>query len=196
MSPQIGEMIREARQAKGISLRQLAKQIGIHFSHLSKIENGKDVVGRETLIRIAEELDADPEFMLGEAGHQAMPFRLLGSVAAGVPIEAIEDVESFDLTTAFDPTTHFLLRVKGESMILDGINDGDLAVVKQASTARNGDTVVAIVDGDEATLKRFEKRKDKIVLKPANDDMTEMIFPASNVEIRGILSGVIRTSVR
>jgi repressor LexA len=89
-----------------------------------------------------------------------------------------------------------LLRVKGDSMILDGINDGDLAVVKQASTARNGDTVVAIVDGDEATLKRFEKRKDKIVLKPANDDMTEMIFPASSVEIRGVLSGVIRTSVR
>jgi repressor LexA len=196
MSPQIGEMIREARQAKGISLRQLAKQIGIHFSHLSKIENGKDVVGRETLIRIAEELGADPEFMLGEAGHQAMPFRLLGNVAAGVPIEAIEDVESFDLANTFDPHEHFLLRVKGTSMILDGINDGDLAIVRQASTARNGDTVVAIVDGNDATLKRFEKRKDKIVLKPANDDMTEMIFPASSVEIRGVLSGVIRTSVK
>ena len=196
MSPQIGEQIREARQARGISLRQLAKQIGIHFSHLSKIENGKDVVGRETLIRIAEELGADPEFMLGEAGHQAMPFRLLGSVAAGVPIEAIEDVESFDLANTFDPQEHFLLRVKGTSMILDGINDGDLAIVRQASTARNGDTVVAIVDGDEATLKRFEKRKNKIVLKPANADMTEMIFPASSVEIRGVLSGVIRTSVR
>jgi transcriptional regulator with XRE-family HTH domain len=86
MSLQIGEKIREARQAKGISLRQLAKQIDIHFSHLSQIENGKDVVGRATLIRIAEELDADPEFMLGEAGHKAMPFRLLGSVAAGVPM--------------------------------------------------------------------------------------------------------------
>jgi repressor LexA len=196
MSPQIGEMIREARQAKGISLRQLAKQIGIHFSHLSKIENGKDVVGRETLIRIAEELGADPEFMLGEAGHQAMPFRLLGNVAAGVPIEAIEDVESFDLANTFDPHEHFLLRVKGTSMILDGINDGDFAIVRQASTARNGDTVVAIVDGNDATLKRFEKRKDKIVLKPANDDMTEMIFPASSVEIRGVLSGVIRTSVK
>jgi repressor LexA len=196
MSPQIGETIREARQAKGISLRQLAKQIGIHFSHLSKIENGKDVVGRETLIRIAEELGADPEFMLGEAGHQAMPFRLLGNVAAGVPIEAIEDVESFDLANTFDPHEHFLLRVKGTSMILDGINDGDLAIVRQAKTARNGDTVVAIVDGNDATLKRFEKRKDKIVLKPANDDMTEMIFPASSVEIRGVLSGVIRTSVK
>lgn len=196
MTSQIGAQIREARQARGLSLRRLAEKIGIHFSHLSKIENGKDTVGRDTLIRIAEELGVDPDFMLGESGHQSMPFRLLGTVAAGVPIEAIEDVESFDLTDAFDPREHFLLRVKGDSMILDGINDGDLAVIRQTVTARNGDTVVAIVDGDEATLKRFEKRKDKVMLKPANADMTEMIFPASSVEIRGVLSGVIRTSVR
>jgi repressor LexA len=65
-------------------------------------------------------------------------------------------------------------------------------VIRQTATAKNGDTVVAIVDGNEATLKRFEKRKDKVMLKPANADMTEMIFPASSVEIRG----VIRTSVR
>lgn len=196
MTSQIGEQIREARQARGLSLRALAEKIGTHFSHLSKIENGKDAVGRETLIRIAEELGVDPDFMLGESGHQSMPFRLLGTVAAGVPIEAIEDVESFDLTDAFDPREHFLLRVKGESMILDGINDGDLAVICQTATAKNGDTVVAIVDGDEATLKRFEKRKNKVMLKPANADMTEMIFPASSVEIRGVLTGVIRTSVR
>jgi repressor LexA len=69
-------------------------------------------------------------------------------------------------------------------------------VIRQTATAKNGDTVVAIVDGNEATLKRFEKRKDKVMLKPANENMTEMIFPASSVEIRGVLSGVIRTSVR
>lgn len=196
MTSQIGAQIREARQARGLSLRRLAEKIGIHFSHLSKIENGKDTVGRDTLIRLAEELGVDPDFMLGESGHQSMPFRLLGTVAAGVPIEAIEDVESFDLTDAFDPREHFLLRVNGDSMILDGINNGDLAVIRQTATARNGDTVVAIVDGDEATLKRFEKRKDIVMLKPANADMMEMIFPASSVEIRGVLSGVIRTSVR
>lgn len=191
----IGEKIREARQARGISLRQLASKVGIHFSHLSKIENDRDSVGRETLIRIAEELDVDPDLMLGEAGHQAMPFRVLGNIAAGIPIEAIEDVETFDLANTFDPQEHFLLKVKGDSMINDGINHGDLAVVRQSSTARNGDTVAAVVDG-EATLKRFEKRKNKVVLKPANTDMTEMIFPASSVEIRGVLSGIIRTSVR
>lgn len=191
----IGAKIKEARQARGISLRQLAKEVAIHFSHLSKIENDKDSVGRDTLIRIAEALDVDPEFMLGEAGLQSMPFRLLGNVAAGVPIEAIEDVESFNLADTFDPQDHFLLRVSGDSMINDGINDGDLAVVRQSKTARNGETVVAIVDGD-ATLKRFQKRKKEIVLKPANDSMTDMIYPTESVEIRGVLTGVIRTSVK
>jgi len=191
----IGAKIREARQARGISLRELAKEVEIHFSHLSKIENDKDSVGRETLIRIAEALGVDSSFMLGEAGHQSMPFRVLGNVAAGVPIEAIEDVESFSLADTFDPQDHFLLRVRGDSMINDGINDGDLAIVKQSGTAKNGETVVAIVEG-EATLKRFQKRKQEIVLKPANDNMTDMIYPAESVEVRGVLSGVIRTSVK
>jgi SOS regulatory protein LexA len=191
----IGKQIRDARQARGVSLRQLAKEVEIHFSHLSKIENDKDSVGRETLIRIADALGVDSDFMLGEAGHQSMPFRVLGDIAAGVPIEAIEDVESFELSNVFDPREHFLLRVKGDSMILDGINDGDFAIVRQSATARNGETVVAIVEG-EATLKRFQKRKKEIVLKPANDNMTDMIFPAESVEIRGILTGVIRTSVK
>ena len=69
MISQIGQKIREARQARGISLRQLANQVGIHFSHLSKIENGKDTVGKNSLIRIAEELGVDPDLMLAEAGH-------------------------------------------------------------------------------------------------------------------------------
>lgn len=124
MTSLVGRMIREARQARGISLRALASQVGIHFSHLSKIENGQDKIGRDSLTRIAEELGIDPDLMLGEAGHQSPPFRVLGNIAAGNPIEAIEDVETFDLTKTFDPHEHFLLRVKGTSMILDGINDG------------------------------------------------------------------------
>ena len=195
MSPLIGEKIREARKARGISLRQLAGQVGIHFSHLSKIENGKDTVGRESLIRIAEELGADPDLMLGEAGHQSMPFRVLGNIAAGVPIEAIEDFETFDLSNVFDPRDHFLLRVRGDSMILDGINDGDLAVVRHSSEANNGETVVALVDGGEATLKRYKLQKDKVVLTPANKRMKAMTYPAARVEIRGVLVGVVRTSV-
>ena len=196
MSSGIGRMIREARQARGVSLRALASQVGIHFSHLSKIENGKDQIGRESLTRIAEELGIDPDLMLGEAGHQAVPFRVLGNIAAGEPIEAIEDIETFDLTKVFDPQDHFLLRVRGTSMILDGINDGDLAIVRHTNVANSGDTVVALVDGGEATLKRFRKTKDTIILIPANDQMKQMEFAASRVEIRGVFVGLVRTAVK
>lgn len=196
MSPDVGKMIREARQARGISLRALAGQVGIHFSHLSKIENGKDPIGRESLARIAEALGVDSDLMQGEAGHQAPPFRVLGDIAAGQPIEAIEDVETFDLTKAFDPHEHFLLRVKGTSMILDGINDGDLAIIRHATTARNNDTIVAVVDGGEATLKRFRRVRNTITLIPANDQMAPMEFPASRIEIHGVFVGLVRTAVK
>ena len=196
MSPDVGKMIREARQARGISLRALAGRVGIHFSHLSKIENGRDPIGRDSLIKIAEALGVDADLMMGEAGHQAVPFRVLGNIAAGVPIEAIEDIETFDLAKAFNPHDHFLLRVKGTSMILDGINDGDLAIVRPAKSAKSGDTVVAVVDGGEATLKRFSKLKNTITLIPANDQMSPMEFPASRVEICGIFVGLVRTSVK
>ena len=195
MSPPIGDRIRDARQARGISLRQLAEQVGVHYSHLSKVENGRDTIGRDALIRIAEELGADTDLMLGEAGHESMPFRVLGNIAAGVPIDAVEEFETFDLLKAFDPEDHFLLRVKGDSMILDGINDGDLAVIRPTSSPRKGETVVAIVDEGEATLKRYRKERDVVVLTPANDSLSEMEYPAARVEIRGVLVGVVRTSV-
>jgi SOS regulatory protein LexA len=195
MSADVGKMIKEARMARGISLRVLASQVGLHFSHLSKIENGRDKVGRDSLSKIAEALGVDPDLMLGEAGHQTVPFRVMGNIAAGKPIEAIEDVETFDLAKVFDPHEHFLLKVRGTSMILDGINDGDLAIIRHAETAKNNDTVVAVVDGD-VTLKRFKKVKNTITLIPANDQMTAMEYPASRVEIRGIFVGLVRTAVK
>jgi SOS regulatory protein LexA len=196
MTSLVGQMIREAREARSISLRALASQVGIHFSHLSKIENGQDKIGRDSLTRIAEELGIDPDLMLGEAGHQSLPFRVLGDIAAGNPIEAIEDVETFDLTKTFDPHEHFLLRVKGTSMILDGINDGDLAIVRHTNVAQNGDIVVAVVDGSEVTLKRFRRTNSVVTLIPANDQMKAQEFPAARVEIRGVFAGLVRTKVQ
>ena len=81
-------------------------------------------------------------------------------------------------------------------MILDGINDGDLAIVRPANAAQNGDTVVAVVDGGEVTLKRFKKLKHTITLIPANDQMTAMEYPASRVEILGVFVGLVRTAVK
>ncbi|GDX93870.1 hypothetical protein LBMAG46_38800 [Planctomycetia bacterium] len=196
MTGGIGAVIRQLRQSRGLTLRQLAAQLDIHFSHLSKIENGRDQPGRAVLIRVAQVLQVDLDVLLGEAGRQERPFRVLGRIAAGVPMDAIENVETFDLTRVFDPQDHFLLRVQGDSMILDGINDGDLAIIRHAQTARNGQTVAAVVDDEQATLKRYRQEGDVVVLIPANERMQPMRYAAGRVRVCGVLTGLVRTLVR
>jgi len=196
MTGGIGAVIRQLRQSRGLTLRQLAAQLDIHFSHLSKIENGRDQPGRAVLNRVAQVLQVDLDVLLGEAGRQERPFRVLGRIAAGVPMDAIENVETFDLTRVFDPQDHFLLRVQGDSMILDGINDGDLAIIRHAQTARNGQTVAAVVDEEQATLKRYRQEGDVGVLIPANERMQPMRYAAGRVRVCGVLTGLVRTLVR
>ncbi|MBL8811934.1 MAG: helix-turn-helix domain-containing protein, partial [Planctomycetaceae bacterium] len=180
---------------RGLSLRALAAEVGLHFSHLSKIENGQDDASKDSLLKLSESLGLDADLLLGEAGHRAVPFRLAGNIAAGNPLEAIEDVETFDLGQAYDPHQHYLLRVRGTSMIDAGINDGDLAIIRSTSTAKNGDIVVAIVEGEDATLKTLRKSGSRIQLIPANESLSPMEYPASQVEIRGVCVGLVRTSL-
>ena len=132
----------------------------------------------------------------GEAESVHVP--ILGTVAAGRPIEAIEPgqgtAETLAVPAEMAPSTrdHYVLRVRGDSMIEDQICDGDLVVVEGRHEARNGDTVVALVDGAEATLKRFYRTGTSVKLVPANATMEPMVFHASQVEIRGIVRGLIR----
>ncbi len=130
-----------------------------------------------------------------ETGSEMVSLPLLGVVAAGMPIEAIEDNERIEIPPdmAGRPGERFVLRVKGESMIEDMIADGDLVIVESRNEARNGETVVAIVDGSDATLKRFFQKGDTIHLEPANSSMEPIVVPAQNVEIRGVLRGLLRS---
>jgi SOS-response transcriptional repressor LexA len=121
------------------------------------------------------------------------PHQLVGQIPAGQPVEAIEDTEAFDLTEEFSPEDHFLLRVKGDSMIDDAIHDGDIAIIRSQSTCENGDVVAAIVDGEEATLKRFLNQGKRIKLQPSNEAMEPIVVAADRVEVRGKLVGLIRT---
>ena len=119
---------------------------------------------------------------------------LVGRIAAGLPIEAIEDGKDSlyvpkVLTRGSDS---FVLEVKGESMIDAGINDGDLAIIKKQSTANNGDIAVALTNENEATLKRFRKRGDTIALEAANEAFETRIYSAGQISIQGILIGLIR----
>ena len=123
---------------------------------------------------------------------------ILGSIAAGRPIEAIEpdaaSAEQLAIPSNMIRTAdnHYVLRVRGDSMIDDQICDGDLVIIEGRHEARNGETVVALVDGAEATLKRFYRAGAQVKLVPANQSMSPMEFHASQIEIRGVVRGLIR----
>lgn len=131
------------------------------------------------------------------ADHLELPddrpscLKLVGRIAAGAPIEAIENPEVVDLEQIFY-SRHgaYVLEVKGDSMINDQIADGDYVVIEKRSTANNGEIVVALLDNGEATLKRFFREKHRIRLQPANDRY-EPIY-TTQVDIQGVLIGVIR----
>lgn len=118
---------------------------------------------------------------------------VVGSIAAGTPILAEENIEdSFPMPARYVYGTNFMLKVRGESMINAGIFDGDLILVEQRETAKNGDIVVAMVDGfeSEATVKTFYKENDHIRLQPENDTMSPIIV--KDAKILGLVKGVFR----
>lgn len=118
---------------------------------------------------------------------------LLGNIAAGTPIEAIEHSDTISVPVSMlGRGTHYALKVKGESMIEEGILSGDIAIIKHANDAQNGQIVVAVVD-NETTLKRYFKRSKQIELHPANKTMKPIIVKDKECEIRGLLVGLIRT---
>lgn len=123
-----------------------------------------------------------------ESSTVAIP--LLGTIAAGRPIEAVATHETIDIPRDMSGNNVYALRVKGESMIEDGILNNDYVIVEQTRVAKNGDIVVALVDTDSVTLKRFYKEKDHIRLQPANSSMNPMYF--KKVAIQGRVRGLIR----
>ena len=116
---------------------------------------------------------------------------VIGKIAAGRPIEAIAHPDDLDLLKVMkEGRDYFALEVRGDSMIEDQIRDGDFVIAERRSTAQNGETVVALLDGREATLKRFYRENGKIRLQPANAKMPPLIV--DRVEIQGVVVGVFR----
>ena len=144
------------------------------------------IVGRETHKPVKE-----PE--LEPVNEEIINVPVVGTIAAGTPITAEQHVDDcFPVPARYVSGNNFMLKVKGESMINAGIFDGDLILVEQRQTARNGEIVVAMVDGfeSEATVKTFYKEKDHIRLQPENDDMSPIIV--RDVKILGKVKGVFR----
>jgi repressor LexA len=116
-----------------------------------------------------------------------------GTIAAGLPIEAIEDQETINLNEFFVRPGRFVLRVQGDSMIEDGIFDGDMVIMESCQTARDNEIVIALIDQDEATLKRIKNNQDgSISLIPANSSMQPFRYSADRVSIQGRIVGQFR----
>jgi repressor LexA len=130
-----------------------------------------------------------------EAAH-ALELPVMGRIAAGVPIAAISEVShhvAVPGSMLSGTGQHYALEVKGDSMIDVGINDGDIVVIREQSTAENGDIVVALIDEEEATLKRFRRKGGMIALEAANPAYETRMLPDHKVRVQGRLVGLIRS---
>lgn len=137
-----------------------------------------------------------PRGAMPVAEVHALELPVMGRIAAGVPIEAISEVShhvAVPGSMLAGRGQHYALEVKGDSMIEAGINDGDIVVIREQTTADNGDIVVALVEGHEATLKRFRRRGGMIALEAANPAYETRVLPEDQVKVQGRLVGLIRS---
>lgn len=184
----IYEFIKEkiVNRGYGPTVREIGNEFGIRspngvMCHLKALER-KGLITREAHMSRAIQLTEQPQ--------KRMSLPLAGMIAAGSPILAVEQEERIDFADLFDNDDHFCLRVKGDSMIDDQIADGDYVIVRKQSTCREGEIVVALVEGQDATLKRFYKEENRIRLQPANANMKPIY--AKEIDILGVVVGVVR----
>ena len=153
--------------------------------HLSNLENKGYLRKNYNKSRSLELVQAE--------GTLAVELPLLGSVAAGLPIEAIEQSETVAVPhDMLARGNNYVLRVQGNSMVDEQIRDGDYIVVNSRQTAENGEMVVALVGGDSATVKKYYREGGRIRLQPANPTMEPMYYGEDEVQIQGIVVAVIR----
>ena len=172
--------LKAARLAIGLTQTQLAEHLGTTRMTITRYERG------------THQIPGAVEVALKHL-HRRTRITLAGTVAAGVPIEAIEQMEEIEVPPEMLGTGEtFALRVKGESMIEDAILPGDIVILRKQSTAQNGQIVVALLNHD-ATIKRYYRKEQHIELHPANATMAPIVvYPHDHFSIEGVMVGLIR----
>lgn len=174
MAPTMSEI------ASGIGIQSR----GVAHRYVKELED-------QGLIRLSDKKHRSIELINSAANSGCIP--LLGRIAAGLPIEAIPDRRSVDIANIFLRDDRYALEVRGDSMIEEGILDGDVVVCERSESARDGQIVVALVDNEEATLKRFRRNKDHtITLVPANSAYKPMTYSSNRIKVQGIFVGLLR----
>ncbi len=184
------DFIRSYRSENGISPTQ--REIREHFGLSSFGTIQKHLKRLEEKGALAREWNRSRGITPAVERSSSREVGLLGYVAAGGPIEPFPDEETIEVPASLlGKGEHFVLRVRGDSMVEDGIRDGDYVVVARRPTAQNGQTVVALVRG-EATLKRYYAEGSRIRLQPANAAMKPLLVDARDVLVQGVVTGLIR----
>ncbi len=185
---EIYDFVREkiVNRGYGPTVREIGTSFGIKspngvMCHLKALEK-KGLINREANMSRAIQLSEGP------SRKAALP--LLGRVVAGQPLATVEQSDEVDFSTLFETDQQFCLEVHGDSMIDAHITEGDFVIVKKQKAARDRDIVVALVDGEETTLKRFFKEANRIRLQPENSTMKP--FYPQQLDILGIVVGVVR----
>lgn len=184
-----GQTLSYLRKRAKVTQLELAKALNIAKSTISMYETGKREPDFETLEAIADFFNVNMDFLIGRKKiDNIVPIPkmsqvpVVGTIAAGMPILAEENVEGYDYAEVPEDQGYFYLRVKGDSMIGAHILNGSLALIKPQACADDGQIVACLVNGDEATLKRFYRQGDMVILKPENPAFSPIIVPCRDFE--------------
>jgi repressor LexA len=174
------------------SFEEIARHFG--YTSLATVHEHLENLKQKGYIRKSYNASRSLELVPSGAHTSAVELPLLGSVAAGIPIEAITDNETIAVPEDFLTRggEHYVLRVKGDSMIDEQIRDGDFVIVNARRNASNGEMVVALVGGESATVKKYYRENGRVRLQPANATMPPMFYREQEVAVQGIVIGVIR----
>lgn len=196
--------IKNRRLELGMTQGDLAKKLGYTSrTSIAKIEAGENDIPQSKIVAFAKALDTNPSYLMGiieekeisskdleipepNAFRKVIP--IVGRISAGNPSIADQEIEGFDGTD--DPSIDFALRVRGDSMINAGIFHGSLVYVDQNATVTNGDIAITLVNGYEATIKRFYRYGNKVVLRPENSTMQEQVYDVKEVKVLGKVKAV------
>ena len=173
------------------SLEEVGRRFGL--SSLATVHKHLSNLQEKGFIRRAWNRSRSVELVPAHGSGRAVDLPLLGYVAAGAPIEAIAGAETIAVPETFvGRRDTYVLRVRGDSMIDEQIRDGDFVVVEDRKTVENGEMVIALVRGAEVTLKKFYRENGHVRLQPANPAMRPMLVPADDVQVQGVVIGVMR----
>lgn len=185
----VGQRIFEARKRRKISRKEIADFLQVHETTIKRYEDGNTKkLPTDRLEKNAKYLNTSIEYLMGweeEQKPQGVKIPVLGTVPAGIPISAVEDILDYEeIPKSWENQGEFFgLKIKGDSM-LPILTDGDIVIVRKQSTADNGDTVIAMVNGDDATCKRYERSNNGIMLIPNNSSYTPTFY--TNEEIASL----------